>query len=61
MQERRENLIRTLRPFWAHRPNQASTQEGRSYFVQCVIGTFRSLSLAIMSSADVSGLTIFSM
>ena len=31
------------------------------YFVPCVIGILRSLSLAIMSSADVSGFTIFSM
>ena len=33
-----------------------------SYFVPlCVIGTFSSASLPIMSSADVSGFTIFSM
>jgi hypothetical protein len=54
--------------FGAHSPDQASTQEGRefqrtlrlTYFVPCVIGTLRSLSLPIMSSADVSGFTIFS-
>src|SRR5215510_7244293 len=59
---REENLSRMLRATrGAAVPDQASTQEGWCYFVPCVIGTLRSPSLVIMSSADVSGFTIFSM
>jgi hypothetical protein len=68
--EKGENLIRTLRPRSAlqfrirhqlRRDVEFRTALPLTYFVPCVIGTLSSPSLAIMSSADVSGFTIFSM